>query len=698
MAEPFDVPLPTTGQKPWSLNPAIEEVRGRVGDVEDYVSGPGIQDAIAEAAASVEVVDGAVADLVSEPTSETFIELNNRFDRKRPLDPRDFGAVGDGTADDTAAIQATINAAGANGSVEFPGLLFKITSTLNILAGTELRGIGTKPTRITTAGDFTAIRAAGGQGQALRNLKVWSTFSGNRTTFDIEFASPTKPVIEDVEVDLNNNGGTGGGIRLYRDAGVTGNSFMPQLTRVWVRNGHIVINGVTDGKLTDCYVWAPATTGLGAIQCVNSASSWTFTDCDVVPPVGDYAGYYFHTVENIHVQGGLVDGSYAALLTGHGIRAINSYRISVRTSFWNLGRSALDLNNVRSSAFVGNVISRSNKADAGYPDINNVNGIGNTFIGNTHSCTVSRTVPGKIYQESGTSTDNVIDGNTRETGTNYYDSSPVSVQGSTYLGLGNRPVAAWPRQLSRNVTASETIPIETFYRGQSLFASGSITLTLPTAASFYVGTSIIVKNTGTGTVTITPNASETIEGIAASQRLLPSQSLTLMTSGSSSWRVVGGKGVEPEVIAPPASLIGIPSAVTWFAAEAAIVHRFTVSQGGTYRYANFRLDTSSGNCEAAVLRVDSAGNFSKVMTSGVIPTPTAGDKVIDLGSTYLEPGRYAIGLWFDNTTAQVRMGGSTGLTASRLSAVLGPSLPGGFPTSGVLSWGSTQYLGGLTLS
>lgn len=34
MADAFDVVLPTPGQKPWNLNPAIEEIRGRVGDAE----------------------------------------------------------------------------------------------------------------------------------------------------------------------------------------------------------------------------------------------------------------------------------------------------------------------------------------------------------------------------------------------------------------------------------------------------------------------------------------------------------------------------------------------------------------------------------------------------------------------------------------------------------------------------------------
>lgn len=105
MAEPFDVPLPTTGQKPWSLNPAIEEVRGRVGDVEDYVSGPGIQDAIAEAVASVEVVDGTVANLFSSPTSETNTALVDQ--------------IGDSATPIGAELSATI--AGAVASVERAG-------------------------------------------------------------------------------------------------------------------------------------------------------------------------------------------------------------------------------------------------------------------------------------------------------------------------------------------------------------------------------------------------------------------------------------------------------------------------------------------------------------------------------------------------------------------------------------------------
>lgn len=45
---------------------------------------------------------------------------------------RDYGAVGDGVADDTAAIQATIDAANNLGSVFFPDGTYKITDTLSV--------------------------------------------------------------------------------------------------------------------------------------------------------------------------------------------------------------------------------------------------------------------------------------------------------------------------------------------------------------------------------------------------------------------------------------------------------------------------------------------------------------------------------------------------------------------------------------
>lgn len=56
---------------------------------------------------------------------------------------KDFGAVGDGVADDTAAVQAAIN---AGGNVDFPAGTYKITSPLTVGANTHLRGIDGLPT------------------------------------------------------------------------------------------------------------------------------------------------------------------------------------------------------------------------------------------------------------------------------------------------------------------------------------------------------------------------------------------------------------------------------------------------------------------------------------------------------------------------------------------------------------------------
>lgn len=458
----------------------------------------------------------------------------------KTLDPRKFGAVGDGVADDSASIQAALDEAGPDGAVELPPLTFRIATTLKLRDGTELRGTGTKQSRILVDTDLCAIRAQGGQGQTIRNLKVWNTFPGPRSTSDVEFVSPTKPVVEDVEIDCNGaNSGAGGGVRLFKDDSVAGNSFMAQLNRVWIRNGHLRIDGVTDGKVTDCYVWAPHTTGLGAIQVVNSASSWTFTNCDVVPPTGDGAGYYLRVVENVHIQGGLVDGSYATIMTGWGIRAIKCFRIAVRASFWNLGRGAADLLDCRSLSFIGNLISQCNKADGGYPDINNVNGLACVFVGNTHSALAPRTNLGRIYQESGTSSENVIDLNTRQNGTNYYHPAPLIIGGSTYVGMGNRPLSAWPRALARQVVSSETIPQEAIYRGQINFLGGAgLVITLPSAGTFYAGTTVTFKNIGSSDALLAAAPSQTING-ATSLSLAPGEAITIASATSTAWQAVG---------------------------------------------------------------------------------------------------------------------------------------------------------------
>lgn len=57
---------------------------------------------------------------------------------------QEFGAVGDGVADDTAAIQAALDAIGGSGGgvVSLPRGTFRVTSQLSVRSGTTLRGVG----------------------------------------------------------------------------------------------------------------------------------------------------------------------------------------------------------------------------------------------------------------------------------------------------------------------------------------------------------------------------------------------------------------------------------------------------------------------------------------------------------------------------------------------------------------------------
>ncbi len=61
---------------------------------------------------------------------------------REQLSVRDFGAIGDGVANDTAAIQAAIVAASPKGIVFFPAGKYKTTAAINITTGIHLCGVG----------------------------------------------------------------------------------------------------------------------------------------------------------------------------------------------------------------------------------------------------------------------------------------------------------------------------------------------------------------------------------------------------------------------------------------------------------------------------------------------------------------------------------------------------------------------------
>jgi hypothetical protein len=101
---------------------------------------------------------------VTATGSTTARSLPNRF--ADVVNVKDFGAIGNGVADDTAAIQAAVNSTSPFGEVFFPEGTYKISSTITLpsssgLSGITLRGIGWGSVIKPTSAVSIAIRVLG---------------------------------------------------------------------------------------------------------------------------------------------------------------------------------------------------------------------------------------------------------------------------------------------------------------------------------------------------------------------------------------------------------------------------------------------------------------------------------------------------------------------------------------------------------
>lgn len=115
---------------------------------------------------------------------------------------KDYGAIGDGTADDTAAIQAAINAAQlANGGTVFvPAGLYKVTSTLTITSGrVVLQGV-------TRAGDWDL--SASGLGSTIR----WYGTNGGGPVIQVQPVTNGGTISSGAIRNLTINGSNGAGL------------------------------------------------------------------------------------------------------------------------------------------------------------------------------------------------------------------------------------------------------------------------------------------------------------------------------------------------------------------------------------------------------------------------------------------------------------------------------------------------------
>lgn len=137
----------------------------------------------------------------------TNYDVSNIYDQSIYFNVKDYGALGDGIADDTTAIQDTITAAAVLGGIVFIPAGTYLVSTLTVANGVEIFGIGNKSILSATGtiaghGVFEAVNK---QDWSIDNLKIDGNSIGS--TYCIEIT------------------GTGGNCERYR------------LSNLWLYNG-----------------------------------------------------------------------------------------------------------------------------------------------------------------------------------------------------------------------------------------------------------------------------------------------------------------------------------------------------------------------------------------------------------------------------------------------------------------------------
>jgi len=138
---------------------------------------------------------------VDDLSANTVTTPSARFKGQPWHDVQAYGAIGDGTTDDTAAIQAAMTAAGANGSVYLPAGIYRTTATLTFVSGQRLIGqsgpqVQSGQSKIAYEGTGTALApttpAANTINVAIENLNIDAGASG---TIAIDFTRVSYGVI-----------------------------------------------------------------------------------------------------------------------------------------------------------------------------------------------------------------------------------------------------------------------------------------------------------------------------------------------------------------------------------------------------------------------------------------------------------------------------------------------------------------------
>lgn len=326
---------------------------------------------------------------------------------------KDFGAVGNGVADDTAAIQAAIDSLTNGGAVFIPKGTYLVTTSIVTKNGIIIQGEG-DASEILVNSDievFTSSSATVSTAifQAeFRNFFINKTVNIATTKYDIHLYNPHICHFEHVHIksghnDTSYSSTNVGGIWLDKPPGSTSTCFMNRIDNCWMQNNSIYFRNVTDSTINGGYVWGHTRQfairleggGANAVEFVVGLICSKFN-----------GGIWIDgaAVNQIRIHGNEFDGN-PLLDTGTGVYCPQqAIAVSITgNTFWGCDKHGIDVTDPVGWTITGNAFWKNNAADNFYDDVR-ITGVtfqpnGNVVSGNTHVIDESRTNKGYAIRE-----------------------------------------------------------------------------------------------------------------------------------------------------------------------------------------------------------------------------------------------------------------------------------------------------------
>lgn len=543
------------------------------------------------------------------------------------LNVLDYGVTGNGGTDDTAAIQAVINAVpSTGGAVYFPAGTYRLSSALTLKSNLTLLGAGQNAT-ILQQTSTTAAGLAGVDVNTLtiERLQIQGPGSGSGAGISITRSSQANSRYISMRDAY---------VRLFGGDGIAiSNPIVSSFSRVncenngrygWYFYGVVAGAAGTSVSFQSCYANTNTSTGFNLYNLV-------YTQLSGCASQGQPTNYLLDTCQSVSLSGcgseSMTSGGTGFKITGGFCNTLTSCwdYLNKGKSFWITGSSYANnlLGIVENSPQAG--ATASLQVDTGCAGINL------HTISNTTALSLATGTTNILNDGSGGQT---IHGYAYFDGSGFEANTPALFDKAVTLGAAVTNTVA-------TYTGSHTLDA-TNYQALVSAASGAATITLPTAVGI-AGRKYRIQRTDTtyaNAVTVNTTSSQTINGATTYTALFVQYAFVEVISDGANWKIID------------ASTIPEP----W---QAMSLQNSWTNQGSTSVTAQYRR-TAHNRVEIVGLITHSSISGSSVIATLASPYLAAKDQTIGgiaaVASGYISVSASAGTLTLNNLSSNTNVG------------------------------------------